>query len=637
MKIGILVRYEEMLEKAKKIVKEQNIDVAYMKVIENVDSVNEARAAVEAGAQILVARGYQAMMIKKYTNIPLVEIRLHAQEIGLLLKKARMIAKKDRPKIGLIAFKNMLCDLSWMEELFQVDLYIDYIEKAEEIVEKLHEISKKNPDVIIGGEMTCNEAEKMGYPALFYESTEESIVEALQSAKKMIFAAETEKQNNAQFETILDTSFNGIIKINGDEKIIVINKLVENLVGKNSEDVIGLPVKELFPELDKEAIQCILQGKRESYMTSVNLRGHAWIFIIAPIQYDDEITGAIISLQKISETIKKKEPERRDMFLNGYVAQATFQHIYTENQDMKKTLELAKVYALSNSPVLFYGEEGTEYYLISEAIHNNSPRKSGPYVSVNLRGTAPEQQVDVLFGGEPGSADLQARRNGAFIKANNGTLFIKGIEYLDLRVQHQICRTLLSHSITKKDAQPIDNIDVRLMVFSKTNLRYLVKAGKFSEELYYLLSGLMIKIPPLNERPEDLRHYFEHFIGEYSKRYHKYFNLTKGGLEKIRQLSWKGNLIQLQSFCERLVLTSEKRNIDEVRIQKLYEELYPYIAESDGESKMVVYQNQEAVELGALLEKYHGNRGMVAKELGISTTTLWRRIKKYGIEPEYKN
>ena len=83
------------------------------------------------------------------------------------------------------------------------------------------------------------------------------------------------------------------------------------------------------------------------------------------------------------------------------------------------------------------------------------------------------------------------------------------------------------------------------------------------------------------------------------------------------------------------MLTSEKRSIDEVMVQKLYEELYPYIGESGGRDKVIVYKSKEAVELGALLEKYHGNRSLVAEELGISTTTLWRRMKKYGIEAAY--
>lgn len=636
IKIALLVPNKKMLEIAQRVTKEQNIDIDYMKEIQTVDAVNEARLAVESGAHIIVARGYQANLIKEYTNIPLVEIRFHAQEIGLLINKAKAIIKKEVPKIGLVVFDNMLCDMSHMEELFGVRLFISYLKKMEDTVPKLYEMSKFKPDLIIGGEIVCSEAERMGYPTLFYDSTEESIIEALQAAKKMAYAAETEKQNTAQFETVLDTSFNGIIKINAEGKIIVINKLIENLIGKNAEDVIGLSIADVFPEFDLTAVNSILQGKRENYTVSVNIRNYAWMLTIAPIQYDESIMGAILSLQKVSEVIRKSSNSQKNMFLHGFVARATFRHIYTENQQMKKVLEMAKEYALSDSPVLLYGEEGTEYYLLAEAIHNNSMRKSGPFISISSRGMDKEQQLQVLFGEQTGNDDVQSRMNGALVKANHGTVFIKGIEHLTLRAQHQICRLLISHAITRTDAQPVDNLDVRIMAFSKVNLRYLVKTGKFSEELFYLLQGLTIDIPGLNQRPEDLIYYFNKFIKEYSQKYNKYFSITEGAYGKVTQLLWKGNLLQLRAFCERLVITSKKRNIDEVRIQKLYSELYPHISEVQGEDKIVVYKSPEAAQLSAILEKYHGNRNLAAEELGVSTTTLWRRMKKYGIEANYK-
>lgn len=98
VKIGLLVPYEEMLVIGKKIIKEQELEVEYMRVIQTVDAVNEARMAIDAGVHIIVARGYQAKLIKQYTNIPLVEIRLHAQEIGLLIKRAKETTKKDHPR-----------------------------------------------------------------------------------------------------------------------------------------------------------------------------------------------------------------------------------------------------------------------------------------------------------------------------------------------------------------------------------------------------------------------------------------------------------------------------------------------------------------------------------------------------------
>lgn len=636
IKIGMLLPEERMIEPAKKIIEENKLEVAYMKAVHTVDAVNEARLAVEAGAHILVARGYQAKLIKQYTNIPIVEMRFHVQEIGLLIQKAKTIVKKEHPYIALLAFENMLCDLSYVEELFNIKLkviYLNRIEEAEGMIAGLE--AEGRPDIIIGGEGTCRTAETMGYPAIFYESTEESIKEALLAAKNASFAAESEKLNSAQFETVLDTSFNGIIKVNGEGKIIVINKLVENLLGRNNEDVVGAELTEVLPEIDDTLVENVLSGNSEGYSTTISMRKKAWMVLVAPIQYDGKITGAILSLQKLEERKETTAKIQADMLLHGFTAQTGFRDIPTQDPKMKEVLETAKMYALSEQPVVIYGQAGTEDYLIAEAIHNNSIRKAGPYVSINMRGMNKERQMEELFQRDVADMVSQFGAKGAMVKAHHGTLFIKGIEHLTLRVQHQILRTMLSRAQMRTDAQPLDTLDVRIIGSSKVNLKHLVQKGEFSEELYYMLQGLILEIPSLNERPEDLRRIFDTEMHRFKEQYKRPLNVTEGGYRKLQELQWDGNMLQLKTFCERLVLTAKKRLIDEVMLQKLYDELYPHVKEQNGERKVIVYKTPEAEKLEELLELYHGNRKLVAEELGISTTTLWRRMKKFGIEANY--
>lgn len=632
VKIGMFLPEERMVEPARKIIEENHLDVVYLEAVHTVDAVNKARIAVEAGAHILVARGYQAKLIKEYTNIPVVEIRFHAQEIGLLIQKAKTILKKEHPHIALIAFENMLCDMSYMEQLFDIRLdviYLKRIEEAESIIADFEE----RPDLIIGGEGTCRAAETMGYSTLFYQSTEESLKEALLAAKNASYAAESEKRNTAQFETVLDTSFNGIIKVNAEGKVIVVNKLVENLLGKNSEDLVGKSLTEILPGIDSLLIENILSGKSESYSTSVSVRKKTWMAMIAPIQYDNQITGAILSLQKLADNSAKDI--QGDMLLHGFAAQTRFEDIQTENTQMRRMLEIAKAYALSEHAVVIYGQAGTEDYLVAEAIHNNSIRKAGPYVSINMRGMDKEHQMEELFRREAGDTVAIYGAKGAMIKANHGTLFIKGLEHLTLRVQHQILRTMLSRAQMRTDAQPLDTLDVRIIGSSKINLKHLVEKGEFSEELYYMLQSLVLEIPSLNERPEDLRNCFDKELKIYKEKYNRPLSVTEGAYKKLQELRWTGNGIQLRSFCERLVLTAKKRMIDEVVLQNLYDELFPHVEESHGEKRILVYRSQETDELEELLERFHGNRKLVAEELGISTTTLWRRMKKYGIEANY--
>lgn len=630
----MLLPEERMIEPAKRIIEENKLDVAYIKAVHTVDAVNEARNAVEAGAHILVARGYQAKLIKQYTNIPVVEMRFHVQEIGLLIQKAKTIVKKEHPYIVLIAFENMLCDLSYVEELFHVRfkvVYLNRIEEAEGIIAGLEEA----PDIIIGGEGTCRAAETIGYPALFYQSTEESLKEALLAAKNASYAAESEKLNSAQFETVLDTSFNGIIKVNAEGRIIVINKLVENLLGRNNEDVVGADLTEVLPEIDGTMVGKVLSGQSEGYSTSISMRKKSWMVLVAPIQYDGKITGAILSLQKLEERKETTAKIQADMLLHGFTAQTGFRDITTENLGMKEVLETAKMYALSEQPVVIYGQAGTEDYLIAEAIHNNSIRKAGPYVSINIRGMDKERQMEELFQRDAADIVSQFGAKGAMVKAHHGTLFIKGIEHLTLRVQHQILRTMLSRAQMRTDAQPLDTLDVRIIGSSKVNLKHLVQKGEFSEELYYMIQGLILEIPSLNERPEDLKYKFDSEMNRYKEQYKRPLVVTEGGYRKLQELQWDGNMLQLKTFCERLVLTAKKRVVDEVMMQKLYDELYPHVKEQNGERKVIVYKTPEAEKLEELLEEYHGNRKQVAEELGISTTTLWRRMKKYGIEANY--
>lgn len=631
-KIGMLLPEKGMEEKARKIVAESKTDVVYLKAIATVDAVNEARLAVEAGAHIIIARGYQAQLIKQYTHIPLVEMRLQPQEIGLLIQQAKILVKKEHPVIAILAFENMLADLSYMEELFGVTLKIEYLDRIEDAVQRIRDMQDEMVDVIIGGEITCQAAERLGYPSLFYQSTEESLREALKTAENMAFALEVEKQNTAQFETVLDTSFNGIIKVNAEGKIIVINKMVENLLGRSKEEVIGLPLEQIFPQIETEIVDKILSGATESYSTSISVRNKAWMLLMAPIQYDDIITGAILALRKIADASVGLKNGRNEMRIHGFAAQTNFQDIHTVNQKMREVLEEAKIFALSESPILIYGQAGSEDYLIAEAIHNNSNRKAGPYVSINMRGMDKENQMEELFRRE--TADGQGIK-GAMVKANHGTLFIKGAEHLTLRVQHQILRTMLSRAMMRTDAQPLDSIDVRIIASSKVNLKQLVDRGDFSEELYYMIQGLTLDIPSLNQRPEDLRYHFEQEVKRYSELYNRHLTITDGGYQKLQDLAWNGNVIQLKSFCERLVLSAKKRSVDEVMIQKLFDTLYPHIGKVKGEEKVIIYKSPEGEELSALLEKYHGNRSLVAKELGISTTTLWRRMKKYGIEAKF--
>lgn len=626
-KLGVLFPFQEMIDIANNIIGEENIDVVYMNSVTTANAVNEARKAVELGADIVVSRGYIASLIKKNTNIPLIEVRIHAQEIGLLIKKAKKMTQKEHPYIGIVSYRNMLSDLSCMEELFDVRIAISYLKSMEESLTCVNELIKQGVDFIIGGNITCNDANSLGIPALVYGTSPESIREAFRESQKMAFVMESERRSNAQFETVIDTIFNGIIKINADRNIIIVNKLVENIIGMTVEDVVGKNIFDIFPEFDKAGIDYILEGRSDNYTVSINIKKQAWIMTMAPIQYKEKITGAIISLQKLSDGIRTESGRQKHMFLNGYSADTFFKKIETQDTQMHTQIELAKKYALSERGVLIYADEGTEYYSLAEAIHNGSARKNGPFVNIDMNTLEESEQYEALFGNESSNGN-----NGALFRAQYGTLLIRNVEKCSLKVQGQLSRLMMSDNMSRTAAQLMDMYNVRIICTATNDLSRIAAKNKFNRTLYYLLQGCVITIPPLRARINDLVTAFEAAFKNYCKKYNKYLVLTNGAQEIIKEFRWEGNLIQIDSFCEAMVLAMDKRSIDEVKIKKMYDSLYPALSDLTEQENNIVYRSPEEDRINSLLEKYHGNRSHVAKELGISTTTLWRRMKKYQIE-----
>ena len=163
----------------------------------------------------------------------------------------------------------------------------------------------------------------------------------------------------------------------------------------------------------------------------------------------------------------------------------------------------------------------------------------------------------------------------------------------------------------------------------------MAEEGKFRKDLYYAITTLTLTPVPLRERREDLIRFAQYHIENYCKLYSRYIKLTRGAIERIAEYPWEGNEHQLKNFCEKLVLSSTRRSVDEVQVDQLLNESYPFDLRRRPEKHIVVYKDPEAAHIAELLEKHNGNRTMVAKEMNISTTTLWRKIKKHQINTKY--
>lgn len=623
-----------MLEQARNVIREDELDIDILKVIKTSDSVYEARQAVEQGAEVVLARGVQAAFIRQYTNIPVAELTLTGQEIGLMIASTKKkVPDKKCPQIALIGFKNMFSDTTYADELFDIRLKFYDITAIEQAAEKVDLAIQEGADVLLGGDTVNALAAQKGIPAQFIDSTEESIRSAIGVAKKMILTAEAEKNFTAQFETVLDNSYNGILEIDENKEIMIVNRAGEELFHKKASQLEGTALEKVIPELEQRYIDDVLSGKRDSFMTSVYVAGVPMMLTAAPIQYENKIRGAIISLYRNASVRKNDADELHSYYLKGYVAYAHFSDIRITGKEMEYCVELSKMYALSKNPVLICGEDGTDKEKLAQCIHNNSSYKAGPFVAVNCSGMTEQMQVDRLFGNP--DAEDESMKKGALAIGDHGTIVISEIEKLSLLCQYRLYRAIRYDSLIQNDLERSQTLDNRIIAITGADLYQYVEQGRFRQDLYYLLNSLTVEIPPLRKRPQDIRAIVEDCRVRFTKRYARFPKIAEDAMEALAGFGWQGNEIQLESFCERLFLTSPKKTITSDYVYFLLDTLYPVKERISEDGTTVIYQHPEAARLTELLEKHQGNRSAVAKELGISTTTLWRRMKKYGVINKY--
>lgn len=628
-KIELLASREEMIHQAHNILQEKKLEIHEMRVISTENAVMEARQSIAGGASIIIARGLQASLIKQYTDIPVVEIVMTAQEMALLIIRAKQIVKKSKPVIAVVGFENMFCDMSYFDELYKIELRTYYVKEGDKLPQAARQAVEDQADLIIGGDTAVAVSTKAGIPSLFLSTTEDSMRQAFFMAERLQYAMNVEKKTAAQIEILSDYSFSGVICLNSEGIVTAVNPMMEDIIEKKQEELKGIPIGLLEPAIGDEILNRVLkEGRDYSLFLEWN---HTYVFaVIAPVIYEEQVDGAIITChrtrknmapEKVNKEACGSEKERR-----GLPPLVRFGDILQKSKAMQECVRLAGLYALSGRPVVIGGETGTEKRMLSQCIHNGSRRSRGPFLDMSCVGLSGEEQKNAIFG-----------EQGAVRQGQGGTLLLYDVQEMTADNQYRLCKLIRCKECRGIDTASTYKADIRVMVTVPQPLTELMADRKISQELCYLLSGLELWIPSLRQRKEDLEQKIEDTLSQCCERYGRYHVLTSGAKTALMEYSWKGNFYQIESFCERLILTATKRSIDEIRVKRLLEELYPDVPmkKAEYDDTLEKREHREPYEVRHIREALimnGGNREKAAQELGISKATLWRRIKKYGIE-----
>ena len=395
----------------------------------------------------------------------------------------------------------------------------------------------------------------------------------------------------------------------------------------------GLDVLKQIKEINPmtEVVMLTGYGTVESGVEAMKLG--AYDYIQKPPDLDEFrlIVGNALERQKLAAEVEKLKEELKEKY--------SFENIIGKSNEMMDVFSMIFKVAPTDSTVLVSGESGTGKELVARAIHLNSRRKNRGFITINC-GALPEHiQESELFGHVRGAFTGAIReKRGLFQEANGGTLFLDEIGETAPSTQVKLLRFLQDGEIRRVGENEPINVDVRLLAATNQDLEKAIEEGRFREDLYYRLNVIPIHLPPLRQRKDDIPLLANHFLEKYTGRTKKKIaSISPDAMKVLTGYEWPGNVRELEDVVERAVILTNHNVIGAEDLPSiLQDDTRRPVKESGPALGDATLEKLEEHHILRVLEKYSWNQKKASEVLGVSTTTLWRKLKAYGIDPKQK-
>ena len=632
-KLAVILPHENLRDTMRMLLRVMRMDQAV--ILQYSGDYNEipnlVSQAKRQGIDIILTRGLIAERIRQCSDLPVVDIRVTAQELGVMIQQAKVLTMKTPPTIAIVGTANMFCDYCRLSELLHVTLtsYLiapDDPDPSTSLAKQTELAVQDHVDAIIGGTIACSVAQAHGVPAIFLSSTLDSLQEGLRNAKRMAYAIDQEKNNAAEVQTMLDSSFSILIRFSREGYITTVNKAATARLGQKAEDIYDRPLLSLVSGISHQQLQRVVLTGSSLNSVFITIGADRFVANLVPVRISDgTIVGGVLSCDEVDRIETVSADIRREQHRLRHPAIHDFQTWPCRAAQMKQLREEAERFALSDTPILIRYEAGCYPQALAEAIHNSSERREMPFVSMDCAETSPQEQLERLFGYGESGYDV-ARSLCAL--AHTGTLYLQKPEFLCPQAQNRLRRLLTQNVLENTASASPYPLDLRFIAATEKTAEEWTALDGFDQELRFLMGGLVLRFPALREMPEEIAYSYPLYLNRYLKKYQRYLSVTKGGHDWFLRQPWPGNYIQLDRFCERLVLSAPRRSIDERLLDDLMQEVSPAPASPPAPA---AYPNEEAQRIAQALAKNLGRRQETAQDLGISVSTLWRKIKKYHI------
>ncbi len=381
-------------------------------------------------------------------------------------------------------------------------------------------------------------------------------------------------------------------------------------------------------EIDPDAVVCFITAYGDAEKAVKAIKAGATDFILKPWQ-NEKLLATISSSIKLKRSRKEASGLRSKQQEISAVYDQPFHEFIGNSLEMQKVFNTVTKVAATDANILILGENGTGKELVARALHRNSFHKDEVFISVDLGSIAETLFESELFGHEKGAfTDAKKMKQGRFEIAHGGTLFLDEIGNLSLPMQTKLLTVIERREVIRVGNNRPIPVEVRLICATNIDIHDMVQENKFRQDLLYRINTVEIHLPPLRERTGDIPLLVDHFLKIYSKKYKKNIKgISSNAIKTLNQYHWPGNVRELQHAIERAIIMSDGTQLEGEDF------LLSAPNKKFGELELDTYnlENIEKSIINKVLKQHQGNITQAASDLGLTRTSLYRRMEKYDI------
>ncbi|TJX68901.1 sigma-54-dependent Fis family transcriptional regulator [Soehngenia saccharolytica] len=432
-------------------------------------------------------------------------------------------------------------------------------------------------------------------------------------------------QSHAMLKSSVEAVSDGIMIVTDDYKIKLVNKSGEKILGVDANTLYDVDIRDILgtrifkhPEAFKDRIDWVFIVNDKKIPCSVK---------VSNISIEEKTKGMAISFKEM------RSVQHTVNVVSGNKAIYTFDDIVTNSDVLKRSIKDAQKFARTKGCVLIEGESGTGKELFAHAIHNMSNRSNGPFVAINCASLPKDLFESELFGYEKGAFTGANKEGkiGKFELANEGTIFLDEIGELPLEFQAKLLRVLDDFTVTRIGGKWPKKIDVRIIAATNRNLIDEVRKKNFREDLYYRINVFRVYIPPLRDRTGDVFLLAQHFLSRLNKTNGTSKSFSEDFLNRLNLYSWYGNVRELENTIERAYYLCEDNVITSECLPK---DIFFKETVVDEDSDVFTITDGEKLAIKKTLTKTRGDVLAACELLGMSKSTIYRKLKCYNINPK---